>query len=218
MTEVSGRADVEATRTPDPTGRERPARFEVLVSTGSTVPGHVERGIPACGATDETTVRAVRMSNRRNARPSGPRAPGQARYPTGPGPTSACRPGPRAVPSGTGSVGGRRPRRRSCTAPSLDRPARLAFDVARPGRDQRRPPSVGARRPASNSGMSVGRRVVLEHPVELGLGRRRRRRRRGRGRRPCGPSSRLAAFGCSAPRASCCDRPRRPARAATPVA
>jgi hypothetical protein len=47
MTEVSGRADVEATRTRFVAANDQKTR--VLVSTGSTVPGHEERGIRHAG-------------------------------------------------------------------------------------------------------------------------------------------------------------------------
>ena len=144
-TEVGGRADVEATRTRGSRPRTT-CKTRVLVSTGSTVPGHVRRGKPACGATDETTGGRVRMSNRRNIRRtprSHPRSPGHPRGPVrrrARGPISACRSGARGCPSGTAPSPVDDLRRRSWTAPcSIERRRVRASSSPDPSRPGRRP-------------------------------------------------------------------------------
>ena len=121
-----------------------------------------------------------------------------------PGPLPLARPGPPARRA--------RPRSSSRSSPHrlavdldralLDQPGRLPVRRRQPGLDQQLRELARARgRRAVTSGIVLGRRVVLEHPVELGLGRLARARRRGRGRRP-------SARGAASPRSGAARRSR----------
>ena len=177
---------------PDPTGRAATAGIECWCQPAPPFRA-ASRGHPACGATDETTERRARVKQR---------AAGKS----DPGPLPLARPGSTlAVDLGRGQLRslGRPASPSSLTDAVLDRPARLPLRRRQTRRDQqRRQPLRARRRRRDSRHVARARRASLNtrsnsasaaSPAPAPWYRSTTVR----------PSSRLAAFGCSSPLASC---------------